>query len=52
VLTFETRDSDYNIGTNPIKGQKKKNIFYKKHLRDEITKTNAIKKDPKQNKQQ
>jgi hypothetical protein len=50
VLSFETRDSDYNVGINPIKG-KKKSIFYKKILKDEITKTNAIKKDPKQNKQ-
>jgi len=51
VLSFETRDSNYNVGINPIKGKKKKNIFYKKILKDEITKTNAIKKDPKQNKQ-
>ena len=52
MLTFETRDSDYNIGTNPIKGKKKKTSSIKNILRDEITKTNAIKKDPKQNKQQ
>jgi hypothetical protein len=50
VLSFDTRDSDYNVGINPIK-EEKKNIFYKKILKDEITKTNAIKKDPKQNKQ-
>jgi hypothetical protein len=32
VLTFETRDPDYDVGTNPIKSKKKKNIFYKKNI--------------------
>jgi len=52
VLTFETRDPDYDVGTNSIKSKKKKTSSIKKILRDEITKTNAIKKGPKQNKQQ
>jgi hypothetical protein len=50
---FRICDSGHKTNTNSIESKKKKtrsNIFHKKILMNEITKTNTIRKKPKQNK--
>jgi len=43
VLTFETRDPDYDVGINPIKGKKKK-ISIKKYWGMKLQKQMQLKK--------